>query len=85
MCFVIYSTKEDPLLTMGDAVASFLDKRDPTTVDLGLVSLHDCKSDYVSGAKLWQSRRWNWKDTTSRQRRGVTLTLYCFIFHVHVS
>lgn len=57
MWFVIYSTKENPLLTMGDAVASFLDKRDPTTKSLSLLSLHDCKADYDAGAKPWHDQR----------------------------
>ncbi|KAF1928320.1 uncharacterized protein M421DRAFT_63465 [Didymella exigua CBS 183.55] len=76
MWFVIYSTKEDPLLTMGDAVASFLDERDPTTVRSSLISLHDCKADYDAGAKPWRDQRTRWKDTTSRLRRGVTLGLF---------
>lgn len=75
MWFVIYSTKENPLLTMGDAVASFLDKRDPTTKNLSPLSLHDCKVGYDAGAKPWHDQRSRWKDTTSKQRRAVTLGL----------
>lgn len=85
MCLVIYFTKEDPLLTMGDAVASFLGRTDPTTGDLGLVSLNECKGGYDIGPKPWHNHRWRWLDTTSRQRRAVTLSLYYFLAHESTS
>ncbi|KAF2626657.1 hypothetical protein BU25DRAFT_411632 [Macroventuria anomochaeta] len=76
MWFVIYSTKDDPLLTMGDAVASFLDENDPATTNLSLLSLQDCSTDYDAGAKPWHDQRWRWKDTTSKKRRATTIGLF---------
>ena len=61
---------------MGDAVASFLDDRDETTLKAGLVSIHDMKNGYNAGANNWENRRWRWKDATSKSRRIVTLILY---------
>jgi hypothetical protein len=48
MLFIVYSIKENPLMTMGDAVASFLDERDVTTASMGLMSLYDCKKGYFA-------------------------------------
>ena len=76
MWFVIYSTKDDPLLTMVDAVASFLDEKDPATTNLSLLSLQDCSTDYDAGAKPWHDQCWRWKDTTNKNRRATTLGLY---------
>lgn len=60
---------------MGDAVASFLDEKDPTTVDKGLLTVNDFKMGYEPGVRAWRDQQSHWKDTTSKQRRGVTLTL----------
>ncbi|KAH3907652.1 hypothetical protein HBI56_180480 [Parastagonospora nodorum] len=69
MFHIVFSTKRKPIITMGDAVASFLDDRDATTTNMGPISSHDCERGYNAGATTW-------KDTTSKKRRTVTLVLF---------
>jgi hypothetical protein len=76
MFYVAYSTKESPLMTMGDAVASFIDEKDDTTNKMGMLSIHDHKKGYSPGARAWNDRHWRWKDATSKKRRATTLILY---------
>jgi hypothetical protein len=75
MFSVIFLIKGNPFMTIGDAVASFLDNRDETTINTGLISIRDIKKDYGAGANSWENRRWRWKDVTSISRRIVTLIL----------
>jgi hypothetical protein len=63
-------------MTIGDAVASFLDNKDKSTINTGLISIKDMKKDYGAGANTWENRRWRWKDATSISRRILTLILY---------
>ncbi|KAF3045926.1 hypothetical protein E8E12_007517 [Didymella heteroderae] len=76
MFYIVYSTKENPLMTIGDAVASFLDEKDVSTKGSGLQSLTDLKKDYSVGVRTWDAQRRRWKDATSRKRRFVTLALF---------
>jgi hypothetical protein len=76
MFSVIFLVKGNPLMTIGDAVASFLDNKDDSTINTGLISIKDIKKDYGTGANTWENRRWRWKDATSISRRIVTLLLY---------
>lgn len=76
MFYIVYSTNENPLMTMGDAVASFLDERDIATKNAGLQTLADTKKGYSVGVNTWSDPRRRWKDATSRKRRLITLTLY---------
>jgi hypothetical protein len=76
MFSVIFLIKGNPLMTIGDAVASFLDNRDDSTINTGLISIHDIKKDYGAGANTWDNHRWRWKDATSKSQRIVTLLLY---------
>lgn len=73
MFYIVFSTIGKPIITMGDAVASFLDDRDATTMNIGPIGIHDCKKYYNAGAATWNDRRWRWKDATSKKRRMVTL------------
>jgi hypothetical protein len=75
MYYIVYATKENPLMTMGDAVASFLDETDATTDKLGLLSIRDTKKGYTAGVTTWNSPRRRWKDATSKLRRAVTILL----------
>lgn len=75
MFYVLYSLKGDPIMTMGDGVASFLDERDVTTKYLGLLSIRNAKRGYSASPTTWNDPRWRWKDATSRMRRTVTLLL----------
>ncbi|KAJ4993561.1 hypothetical protein SVAN01_01109 [Stagonosporopsis vannaccii] len=76
MFYIVYFLKGNPLMTMGDAVASFLDERDVTTRYLGLMSIRDAKQGYSASATTWDNPRQRWKDATSRVRRIVTLILF---------
>jgi hypothetical protein len=76
MLFIVYSINENPLMTMGDAVASFLDERDVTTASMGLMSLHDCKKGYLATKTTWDDPRPLWKDATSKKRRIIVLIVY---------
>jgi hypothetical protein len=59
MFFVAFRILDDPLITMGDGVASFLEKADPTTKDMCLLSIHDVRkngSTNASSGKMWPAR-----------------------------
>lgn len=78
MFYIAFGIEEDPLMNMGDAVASFLGTRDPATKNMCLASFQDFKSKkgYVPGPRQWHNTRYRWKDVTSKTRRLVTLTMY---------
>lgn len=76
MLYILLSIKEDPLMNMGDAVASFLEDRDTASDRFGLLSIHDCKKGPKIGGTVWRNALWRWKDATSKKRRAVTLLLY---------
>ena len=79
MYSVVYITKENPLMTVGDAVASFIDHRDPVTVKMGLLSIRNVKKNgYSAGVTAWSNRRQRWKDVTSKRRRTVAIITYRF-------
>ncbi|KAF3005003.1 hypothetical protein E8E13_008650 [Curvularia kusanoi] len=65
-------TKEQPLMTMGDAVASFLEVEDPTTVGMCLASKKDM---WPASPRQWSGARFRWKDVTSKTRRVCTFLL----------
>lgn len=76
--YTAIGTKENPLMTMGDAVASFLEKRDETTKNMCLLSVRDVKSHkhyFPAGPKVWTGKQRRFKDVTSRTRRTVTFIL----------
>lgn len=77
--YTAFGTKEDPLMTMGDAVASFLERRDPTTKGMCLLSRSDVKKQkgyFPAGPKEWTGKKRRWKDVTSHLRRFVTISMY---------
>lgn len=81
MAFTLFGGKDEPLITIGDAIASFLDDPDSTTHGRCLSS----KEDFVSGTWAWEalgqsghahmSKRlhtwrlsaWPWKSSTKWQ------------------
>jgi hypothetical protein len=75
MFYTYFSTKEDPLMTLGDAIASFLSKPDVATRDVGLLTIRNCGKRYKPGASSWRDLHWRWKDATSLSRRVVVLLL----------
>lgn len=73
-----FGIKEDPLMTMGDAVASFLERQDETTKGMCLLSVHDVKKHkgyFPAGIQAWEGQQRRFKDVTSRTRRIVTFTM----------
>jgi hypothetical protein len=62
-------------MTIGDAIASFLAKKDMTTDQLPLLSLHECKNGCSAGIKSWGDIQYKWKDVTSKSRRIVTFAM----------
>lgn len=69
---------EDPLLTMGDAVASFLERRDETTRRMCLLSVKDVRIHdgyFPAGPTAWKGERHYFKSVTSERRRTVTFLL----------
>lgn len=76
--YTALGTKENPLMTMGDAVASFLEREDETTKGMCLLSVRDVKTHdqyFPAGPKAWTGERRHFKDVTSRTRRTVTFAL----------
>jgi hypothetical protein len=83
MMFIIaFSVKESPLLTMGDAIASFLDRPDPYTKDMCLASRFDIQksgSHWRRGAKLYDPKVRRLFRSASTARWGVCMALYVFL------
>jgi hypothetical protein len=76
--YTALGTKENPLLTMGDAVASFLERKDETTRGMCLLSVRDVKAHdqyLLAGPQAWKGGQRRFKDVTSRTRRTVTFAL----------
>jgi hypothetical protein len=70
--YTAFFTKEQPLMTMGDAVASFLEVEDPTTIGFCLASREDTWS---AGPRQWNGATFRWKDATTKTRRFGTFLL----------
>jgi hypothetical protein len=76
MFYIAFCIRDEPLITMGDAVASFLEKSDPTTKNMCLLSIRDVRTrGYQVGAREWLNERLKWKDVVSKKRRATTLAL----------
>lgn len=76
--YTALGTKDDPLMTMGDAVASFLEKRDETTKGMCLLSMRNVKENrgyFPTGPRTWRGKQRRLKDVTSRTRRSVTFAM----------
>ncbi|KAF2832511.1 hypothetical protein CC86DRAFT_366289 [Ophiobolus disseminans] len=77
MFFIVFRVGDEPLITMGDAAASFLETNDPTTKNMCLLSIHDARENgYKAGAREWLDQRYRWKDVTSMKRRTTTLAIF---------
>lgn len=75
MFYIVYSTNENPLMTMGDAVASFLDAEDARTEKISLFNYQGRSKGYHSyngfGVESWEDAAYEWVDTTSKRRRRI--------------
>ncbi|KAH7348020.1 hypothetical protein BKA66DRAFT_309730 [Pyrenochaeta sp. MPI-SDFR-AT-0127] len=77
MFYVAFKIQEQPLMNMGDAVASFLEKKDLTTKNMCLSTLTDFQKNrgYAAGPRQWNNKQYRWKGVTSRRRRFVILIM----------
>jgi hypothetical protein len=89
MFCTVLLVKEDPLMTMGDAVASFMTNNDMTTKNMCLLTNDDTKTMFVrtgnnlskslghslGGAKKWSRTTYRWKDVTSIRRRLIAFAM----------
>jgi hypothetical protein len=87
LLYAYLSIKENPLMTIGDAVSSFLNRQDETTKDLCLMA----KEDIHLWEKNWRqppraphpkhlnTKPNRWSKTVSTKRWMVVLSLYCLI------
>ena len=76
MFYIALSSQHKPLITMGDAVASFLSRPDSTTKVKSLVSISDFKQkNSKAGPREWLNPRFRWKDATSKKHRITTVSL----------
>jgi hypothetical protein len=83
MLFVALRIPDDPLITMGDAVASFLKTSDPYSKNMCLLSIHDVKGHgYQTGPREWVNTQFRWRDVTSKKRRGTTIAMCVFSRHI---
>ena len=84
--YTALAIKEDPLLTIGDAVASFLETKDHTTQNMCLLSAKEARKGsgyFPAGPKEWKDGTARWKDVTSKARRITTFTMYVFSSHLY--
>ena len=75
MFYFIYSFKEDPLITMGDAVASLLDEEDETTHDLSLFSVRKGTIGHSADVRPWEDVICEWEGSTSKRRRKIIVSM----------
>lgn len=72
MFYTVFGIKEEPLLTMGDAVASFLNTKDSKTADMCLASIDDLmaakKRGFNIGARPCKGKKYKWSDAVSGPR-----------------
>ncbi|KAH7551297.1 hypothetical protein BM1_09613 [Bipolaris maydis] len=77
MFYIVFKPFDQPLLTMGDAVASFLDDPDPSTRDMCLLSIRDTRHGHFrAGVRRWLTPKASWMDAMSKTRRTITITMY---------
>ncbi|KAF2995325.1 hypothetical protein E8E13_000718 [Curvularia kusanoi] len=77
MFYIVFKPSDEPLLTMGDAVASFLDDPDPSTCDMSLLSIRDVKCGHVrAGVRQWLPPKALWMHAMSKTRRATTTLIY---------
>jgi hypothetical protein len=83
MFYVLYSVKDDPIMTMGDAVSSFLQNEDTKTRHQSLSGFQTFREGCSNGAKVWENAQLLWKDATSKNRRATPLVMwvsYAFLY-----
>ncbi|KAH7120280.1 hypothetical protein B0J13DRAFT_457311 [Dactylonectria estremocensis] len=77
--------EKQPLLTLGDVMASFLEHNDPETKDMCLVSRSSGRPlSWQAGSRIWLPTKSHLGASVSRRRYGVTIGL-CVLALVAVS
>ena len=77
MFYAAFTISGEPLITVGDAVVSFLDDPDPTTKNMCLLSVADLKKEYIRpGGRQWSHPKASWRHATSKTRRAVAILLF---------
>ncbi|ORY11736.1 hypothetical protein BCR34DRAFT_483765 [Clohesyomyces aquaticus] len=77
--YTVFGVEDDPLMTMGDAVASFLENPDSTTRNMCLLTMKQAKTYNWCRPALsqeWDPTVHRWKDATSKTRRTTTFAMY---------
>lgn len=78
--YTAFGITESPLMTVGDAVSSFLEREDKSTTNMCLTSIEDIRTTRRGLGRgmvprKWADRRFKTKDGPSRSRRTVTFLL----------
>ncbi|KAH8627371.1 hypothetical protein IG631_17139 [Alternaria alternata] len=81
MFYIAFRVNDEPLMAMGDAVASFLDKEDVETKNMCLSSMADFRNGkgYKVGPRQYSGGAYHWKDVTSKLRRCITLIMWVML------
>lgn len=76
ICYTVFRIKEDPIMTIGDAVTSFLESPDPTTKGSCLLTMKQVKKQSSQRApERWRAKVYRWKDVTSKTRKLTTISM----------
>lgn len=86
MILVVLNSKEPVLITIGDAISSFLDIRDQTTLDMCVATKWDIRKGYWEASneglvrgmayRTWNPHRHHWFRATSIGRWVICIFLY---------
>jgi hypothetical protein len=68
MCGVVFGVKEEPLMTIGDAISSFMRNPDPTTNNMCLAA----KSEFTVRPRLWSTSPRRFVPTLRRRSAAVS-------------
>ena len=69
MLLTVYYHTRQPLVTLGDAVSSFLKNRDPSTENMCLAGKRKfLNGDWKGGSEVWQIQRHRWFSAASTRR-----------------
>ena len=83
MIGTLYAHDGDPLVTIGEAIANFLEYPDANTFDMCLMSKADIKwlqDGQATHPKAWVDKRSHWWKASSFRRRSYCLWIHFFIW-----
>ena len=76
MFYAAFYVTGEPLMTVGDAIASFIEQPDAVTRNLCLLSITDIKNGYIRpGGREWTHPESSWRHATSKTRRTVAVSM----------